>query len=198
VQGTYIFIKHLLASHGGASIVQKITDIDRTDNGGETVSMASSATQGSVHAAMDYALKSQEINTQLLRLTAQAWIESFRLQSTLFQGMSEVTKPATGGAQDTEVAAEDAHQKLEKEKAEKQRAEEVATETRNAAKETQKSAATATFPIEGYDEMGAGEVSEYLDGLSVDELKWVRKHEKDNKNRRSLRKEIKQKIRAVS
>jgi hypothetical protein len=46
--------------------------------------------------------------------------------------------------------------------------------------------------------MNVGEISERLDGLSVDELKRVRKYEKDNKNRWSLRKEIKQKVKTIS
>jgi hypothetical protein len=70
--------------------------------------------------------------------------------------------------------------------------------TEIAAKDAQKNTETATFPIEGYDEMNVGEVSERLDGLSVDELKKVRKYEKDNKDRGTLRKEMKQKIKATS
>jgi hypothetical protein len=91
------------------------------------------------------------------------------------QSRSEVTgEPATNGAQkSTEIAAKDA-------------------------KGAQKNTETATFPIEGYDEMNVGEVSERLDGLSVDELKRVRKYEKDNKNRRTLRKEMKRKIKSTS
>jgi len=209
-------------------MVLKVTGIDRRDNGGEAVWMALSATQESVQTAMGYALEAQEMNTRILRLTSQAWAESFRLQSTLFQGMaqstfgqwenalasatsveslgqeqsrSELTGPTTDSAEDTEVAVDEAHQKTEKEKAEKQGADEVATEMRRAeavAEELQKSTATATFPKVGYDEMDVGEATEYLDGLSVDELKRLRKYEKYNKNRRSLRKEIKQKIKIAS
>ena len=46
--------------------------------------------------------------------------------------------------------------------------------------------------------MNVGEVSERLDGLSADELKRVRKYEKRNKDRGSLRKEMKQKIETTS
>ena len=42
--------------------------------------------------------------------------------------------------------------------------------------------------------MNKGEVSERLDGLSAEELKRVRRYEKHNKDRGSLRKEMKQKI----
>jgi hypothetical protein len=184
--------------YGGISTVHKTTDINKTHKTGEAARTMSRTTQESAHTAMDYALRAQEINTELLRRTSQAWIEGFRYQARLSQGMaqaffgqwgnafastthverpaqeqsrSEVTEPATKGAQkDTEVAAQDA----------------------------EKNTDTAAFPIDGYDEMNVGEVSERLDGLSADELKRVRKYEKRNKDRGSLRKEMKQKIETTS
>ena len=251
--------------------MHKTTDTNKTGNMDETVRTVTGITQESAHAAMDYALKAQEINTKLLRQTSQVWIEALRYQARLSQGMSqaffgqwgnasagpthverpareqsksEVTEPATNGAQqDTEVAAEDARQKAEKQRAEKvaretRKAEKAAEETQEAtekaaksaqkstepaaeetqkstevaakdAQETQKSTGIAAanaeqntdrvaFPIDGYDEMDAGEVSERLDGLSADELKRVRKYEKRNKDRGPLRKELKQKIESTS
>ena len=252
------------------------TDINKKR--GETARAMSGAAQQSAHTAMDYALKAQEINTELLRRTSQAWAEGFRFQAQLSQGMarvffgqwgnafarmprvelpaqehsrgSEVTEGATNGgarkatepaAEDdaqkkkAEIAAKDAQKKkAEKEAEEARKAEKVAQETQEAteaaaksaqestepgaqetqkstevaakdAQETQKStevaardaresAGTAAFPIEGYDEMNRGEVSELLDGLSAAELKRVRRYEKQNKDRGSLRKEMKQKI----
>ena len=144
------------------------------------------------------------------------------------QSRSEVTgEPTTNGAQkvtetaakddqkNTEIAVkDDAQKKAEKaaeqtqkatetaaksaQKSSEPAAEETQKSTEIAAKDAQKNTETATFPIEGYDEMNVGEVSEHLDGLSVDELKRVRKYEKDNKNRRTLRKEMKQKIKTTS
>jgi hypothetical protein len=210
--------------------VHKITDVNETDKMGEATRAMSRTTHETAHTAMDYALKAQEINTEFLRRTSQAWIEGFRYQAMISQGMaqaffgqwgnasvsttnverparerssSEVAEPSTHGTfGDTEVPAEEAWQKLEEEKAEKQRAAEAAEVTQEAieiaAKDAQKNTETATFPIEGYDEMNVGEVSERLDGLSVDELKRVGKYEKHNKNRRSLRKEMKQKIKTTS
>ena len=70
--------------------------------------------------------------------------------------------------------------------------------TEVAAEDAEKNTDTAAFPIEGYDEMNVDEVSERLEGLSADGLKRVRKYEKDNKNRRSIRKEVKQKIKTTS
>jgi outer membrane biosynthesis protein TonB len=262
----------------------KTTDINKKRS--ERARTVSRTSQEPAYTAMDYAFKAQEMNTELLRRTSQAWIEGFRYQARLSQGMaqaffghrgnasestthverpareqssSEVTEPATNGAQkatgpaaeeaqNTEVAAKDARQKAEKQRAEKQRAEKVAKETRKAeeaaeetqeatetaaksaqesaepaaeetqkstevaaedaeetqksteiaAKDAQKNTETGAFPIEGYDEMNVGEVSERLDGLSEAELKRVRKYEKDNKDRGTLRKEMKQKIKTTS
>jgi hypothetical protein len=267
--------------------VHNTTDINKKR--GETARAMSGTAQQSAHTAMDHALKAQEVNTELLLRTSRAWIEGFRYQAQLSQGMarvffgqwgnafarmprvelpaqehssrgSEVTEGATnGGARKaTEPAAEDDAQKkkkaeiaakdAQKKKAEKEaedakeareaedtrKAEKVAQETQEAtetaaksaqestepgaqetqkstevaakdAQETQKStevaardaresAEKASFPIEGYDEMNKGEVSERLDGLSAEELKRVRRYEKHNKDRGSLRKEMKQKI----
>ena len=270
-----------------------ITDNDQMDKVDEAAQTMSRATHKSAYTAMDYALKAQEINTKLLQQTTQAWIDGFRYQAKLSQGMaqaffgqwgnalasmprmtpavelpvqrqsrSEVTgEPTTNGAQkvtetaakddaqkNTEIAVKDDAQKKAEKAAETQQAEKVAKDTQKAekaaeqtqkatetaaksaqkssepaaeetqksteiaakdaeetqksteiaAKDAQKNTETATFPIEGYDEMNVGEVSERLDGLSVDELKSVRKYEKDNKNRGTLRKEMKQMIKATS
>jgi hypothetical protein len=278
------------------------TDNDQRDQMAEVAQTMFRTTHKSAYTAMDYALKAQEINTKLLQQTTQAWIDGFRYQAMLSQGMaqvffgqwenafasmprttpvelpvqnqsrSEVTgEPATNGAQKvTETAAKDDHQKnteiaakddaqkkaekaaeqtqqaekaAETQQAEKvakdtQKAEKAAEQTQKAtetaaksaqkssepaaeetqksteiaakdaeetqksteiaAKDAQKNTETATFPIEGYDEMNVGEVSERLDGLSVDELRRVRKYEKDNKNRGTLRKEMKQRIKTTS
>jgi hypothetical protein len=205
--GTYICRKliYLPTRYGGISTVHITTDNDQMDKVGEAAQTISRATHKSAYTAMDYALEAQEINTKLLQQTTQAWIDGFRYQAKLSQGMaqaffgqwgnalasmprttpvelpvqrqsrSEVTgEPATNGAQkSTEIAVKDA-------------------------KGAQKNTETATFPIEGYDEMNVGEVSERLDGLSVDELKRVRKYEKANKNRGTLRKEMKQRIKSTS
>ena len=268
------------------------TDNAQMDKAAQTISRT---TQNTAHTAMDYALKTQEMNTRLLQQTSQAWIDGFRYQVKLSQGMaqvffgqwgnalasmtpvalpverqsrSEVTEePATNGVQKvsepaakdaqkdieiaekaekqkaekvarekkkaTEVAAQDAQKKAEK-KAETQQAEKVARETRKAeeaaeetqkkteiaaesaqksaepaaeetqkstevaAKDAQKNTETATFPIEEYDEMNVGEVSERLNGLSEAELKRVGEYEKDNKDRGTLRKEMEQKTETTS
>ncbi len=225
--------------------MHKITDINKTTD--ERTRTVSRTGQESAYTAMDYAFKAQEMNAEILRRMSQAWIEGFRYHARLSQGMaqaffghrgnnasestthverpareqssSEVTEPATNGAQkatepaaeetqkSTEVATEGARQKAEKQRAEKvaketRKAEEAAEETQEAteiaAKDAQKNTETGAFPIEGYDQMNVGEVSERLDSLSKAELKRVRKYEKDNKDRGTLRKEMKQKIKTTS
>jgi hypothetical protein len=52
------------------------------------------------------------------------------------------------------------------------------------------------FPIEGYDEMNVEEISERLDGLSVEELQLIRDYEELNKKRETLLKQLDRKIRA--
>ena len=212
------------------------TDNDQMGKVGEAAQTMSRTTHKSAYTAMDYALKAQEINTKLLQQTTQAWIDGFRYQAKLSQGMaqaffgqwrnalasmprttpvelpvqrqsrSEVTgEPTTNGAQKvTETAAKDDQKNTEiavkddAPKSSEPAAEETQKSTEIAAKDAQKNTETATFPIEGYDEMNLDEVSERLDGLSVDELKRVRKYEKDNKDRGTLRKEMKQKIKTTS
>ncbi len=246
------------------------TDTKKLDKMGETARTMSRTTQKPAHTAMDYALGAQEVNTEILRRTSQAWIEGFRYQARLSQGMAQVffgqwgnsfsgtthaDRPTQeqGRSEVTEIAAKDAQQKAEeqkaeKQKAEKQRAEKVAKETRKAeeaaeetqeatetaaksaqesaepaaeetqkstevaaedaeetrksteiaAKDAQKNTETGAFPIEGYDEMNVGEVSERLDGLSEAELKRVGKYEEDNKDRGTLRKEMEQKTETAS
>ena len=55
-----------------------------------------------------------------------------------------------------------------------------------------------SFPIEGYDGLNVNEISEQLDGLSVDELRTIRDYERRNKDRGTLLQEIERNIEAVS
>jgi len=106
----------------------------------------------------------------------------------------------------TEIAAESTHKSAEPAAKETQKSTEVAAKdakdaqksTEVAAKDAQKNTETAAFPIDGYDEMNVGEVSERLNGLSEAELKRVGEYEKDNKDRGTLRKEMEQKTEPTS
>jgi LysM repeat protein len=143
-------------------------------------------------AAKDAQQKAEEQRAEkqraekVARETLGQWANAFKSMPPLERPGQEQSgpvgiEPATNGAQKvTEPAAKDI------EKAEK------------IAKEKQKSTETAAFPVEGYDEMNVGEVSERLDGLSEAELKRVGKYEKDNKDRGTLRKEMEQKTETTS
>ena len=182
---------HTPTRYGGNSTVHITTDNDQRDKVGEAAQTMSRTTHKSAYTAMDYALKAQEINTKLLQQTTQAWIDGFRYQAKLSQGMAQAFFGQWGNA----LASMPRTTPVEFPFQSQSRSEVIGEPTTNG---TQKVTETATFPIEGYDEMNLGEVSERLDGLSVDELKRVRKYEKDNKNRRTLRKEMKRKIKSTS
>lgn len=57
---------------------------------------------------------------------------------------------------------------------------------------------SAQFPIGGYDELTADEISGRLGGLSADELRVVRDYEERNKNRDTVLEQLDRKIRAGS
>ncbi len=191
-----------------------ITDNDQMDKAGEAAQTMSRTTHKSAYTAMDYAVQAQEINTKLLQQTSQAWIDGFRYQAKLSQGMAQVffgqwgnalasmprttpvVEPSVQRQSRSEVTGESATNGAQK--ATETAAKSAQKSTEIAAKDAQKNTETATFPIEGYDEMNVGEVSERLDGLSVEELKRVRKYEKGNKDRGTLRKEMKHKIKTTS
>ena len=78
------------------------TDNAQMDNAAQTISRT---TQYSAHTAMDYALKTQEMNTRLLQQTSQAWIDGFRYQVKLSQGMAQVFFGQWGNALASMVAS---------------------------------------------------------------------------------------------
>ena len=57
---------------------------------------------------------------------------------------------------------------------------------------------SAQFPIEGYDDLTAEEVSENLDSLSGEELRVVRDHEERTKNRDTVLEQLDRRIRGGS
>ena len=119
--------------------MDKTTDI--TKKRSERALVLSRTSQEPAYTAMDYAFKAQDMNTEFLRRTSQAWIEGFRYQARLSQGMAQaffghrgnasestahverpareqsssgVTEPATNGAQKaTEPAAEETQKSTE-------------------------------------------------------------------------------------
>jgi hypothetical protein len=67
--------------------VHSTIDNDKMDKAAQTIS---GTTHKSAYTAMDYALEVQKINTKLLQQTSQAWIDGFRYQAKLSQGMVKV------------------------------------------------------------------------------------------------------------
>jgi hypothetical protein len=61
----------------------------------------------------------------------------------------------------------------------------------------ERAAEAAVFPIEGYDDMNVEEISERLDGLSVEELQLLRDYEELNKKRETLLERMDRKIRTA-
>jgi hypothetical protein len=61
----------------------------------------------------------------------------------------------------------------------------------------ERAAEAVVFPIEGYDEMNVDEVSQRLDGLSMEELQLVRDYEELNKKRETLLEQMDRKIRST-
>ena len=61
----------------------------------------------------------------------------------------------------------------------------------------EQAAEAVVFPIEGYDEMNVDEISERLDGLSVEDLQLVRDYEELNKKRETLLEQLDRKIRSA-
>jgi hypothetical protein len=61
----------------------------------------------------------------------------------------------------------------------------------------EQAAEAVVFPIGGYDELNVEEVSERLEGLSVEELQLVRDYEELHKKRQALLEKMDRKIRAA-
>jgi hypothetical protein len=62
----------------------------------------------------------------------------------------------------------------------------------------ERAAETAVFPIEGYDDMNVDEISERLEGLSVEELQLVRDYEELHEGRKTLLERMDRKIRSAA
>jgi hypothetical protein len=56
---------------------------------GKTTEAMARTTQNSAYTAMDYAVKAQEINTNLLQRTTELWIEGLRKQADLSQEVAQ-------------------------------------------------------------------------------------------------------------
>ena len=85
------------------------TDNVQMDKAVQTISRTP---QNTAHTGMDYALKTQEMNTRLLQQTSQAWIDGFRYQVKLSQGMAQVFFGQWGNAASQQRLAQEATRDL--------------------------------------------------------------------------------------
>ncbi len=162
-----------------------------------------------------YLAEAQEINTEFARKATETWIEGFRKQTELNQRMIQKiygeAEGQTGAVQETVRDLMSAYSVpffgpfgtdpfaywREGMEMATRNAEQVTEATRQTVTSVAASATTGV-PIAGYDEMNVAEISERLDSLSAEELKWVRDYEKRNKNRETLIEQIDRKIKATA
>jgi predicted nucleic acid-binding protein len=215
VPGTHIFIVGQ-AHYEEVSIVATTTNID--DMGKTAEAMARSAQQ-SAYTAMDYAVKAQEVNAELLQKTAEVWIEGVRKQTELSQDMAQEVFEK---AEDQAYVYQDFYQEVYKRwnfpfgwmpyepfafafgREWPQKAQGSVWDTQKTAAEETARAIKATapdvgsFPIIGYDEKNVREITERLDTLIEEQLRRVKDYEQRHKNRETVLHEINRKIGAAS
>ena len=178
------------------------TNLDKMGESAQTMVRTS---QESAQILTDYFVKAQELNTNLARRAVETWVDGLRKQTELSQDVAQ----ELFGRIDEQV---DAYRRFFGQWGngfmgfpfagttnlafpfQRQGMRLVETTARGA----EEIAETVTFPIAGYDEMNVAEISERLEGLSVDDLKRVREYEKRNKGRDTLIGQIDRKIRAAS
>jgi hypothetical protein len=201
------------------------TTTDNMEKMGKTAEVIARSAQQSAYTAIDYAVKAQEVNTELLRKSTEVWIDGLRKQTELSQNM----------AQEVFEKAEDqahAYQDFFRQwgfpfmgfpfvgtsydlfgfwREWTRTASKDARDTQRTAWDTQKTAAEETAKviettaptngsslIAGYDEKSVREISARLDTLTVDQLERLKDYERRNKNRETLIREIDRRIGVAS
>jgi hypothetical protein len=188
MQGTYNVITKLVL-RWRLPVVRTTQNVEKM---GRTAEMMARTTQDSAHAVMDYALRAQRINTELVQQMTEIWLDGLHRQSELSQKMTQALIERAqdqanafqrffgqrGNAFVAETTAEDP-------------AESVNTLPSNAtAKNLGVLPSNGSFPVGGYDRLGKKEIIKRLDGLTVEQLQQVRDHEARHKNRSSLMEEL--------
>ena len=197
------------------------TTTDSMEKTGKAAEVIARTTQQNAYTAMDYTAKAQEVNTELLRMTTEVWIEGFRKQADLSQ---EVAEEFFKRAEDQAHAYQDffgqwgfpfvriPYDPFGFWGERTQTAQQTAQDAQRAAWDTQKTTAEETarviqtsapptngnLPIAGYEEKSVGEVTARLDTLTVDQLERLKDYERRNKNRETLIQEIDRRIGAAS
>ena len=187
---------------------------------GETAQQVSQSTQRAGRIFNGYLAEAQEINTEFARRATETWIEAIRNQTELNQRMvqrlyGEVegqTGAWQGFLQDwmsvysapffnpfgSVNPFDYLRQGVETTTRNVEQVTDMTQKTTAAGIASANASANGGFPIAGYDEMNVEEVSPRLEGLSEDQLKRVREHEKRNKNRDTLIEQIERKIEAAT
>jgi hypothetical protein len=204
------------------------TTTENMEKVGKTAETMAKTTQQSAYTAMDYAVKAQEVNTELLRKTSEVWIEGFRKQTELSQNM---TRELFDKAEDQAHAYQDFFgqwgfpfmsfpfvrmpydpfgfwrewaQDVQQRAWDTQKTTERAWDTQKTAAEETVRVIEATaptngsMPIPGYDEKSVGEITARLDTLTADQLERLKDYERRNKNRETLIREIERRIGTAS
>ena len=173
------------------------------ENIGKTVETMTRTTQESARIMTDYVVQAQELNTRFAQRAFETWIDASRRQTELSQTM---VQRLYGKAEDQS----DAFQGLLNDWANAysgfffapfgfyREGLENVTRMPVVTQVTTGGTVNGGLPIEGYDELNVGEISDRLDSLSEEELKKVRDYEKRNKNRDTLIEQFDRKIKANS
>jgi hypothetical protein len=180
------------------------TTTHNIENMGKSVETMMRTAQESTRIMTDYVVQAQELNTRFAQRAFETWIDASRRQTELTQTM---VQRLYGKAEDQG----DAFQGLLNGWANAYAGfffapfglyrEGLDNVTRMPAVVTQVATGGTVnggLPIEGYDELNVGEISDRLDSLSEEQLKKVRDYEKRNENRDTLIEELDRKIRANS
>ena len=194
------------------------TTTENMEKVGKTAETMAKTTQQSAYTAMDYAVKAQEVNTELLRKTSEVWIEGFRKQAELSQNM---TRELFEKAEDQAHAYQDFFgqwgfpfmsfpfvrmpydpfgfwrgwtQDVQQRAWDTQKT--TAEETIRVIEAT--APTNGSMPIPGYDEKSVGEITARLDTLTADQLERLKDYERRNKNRETLIREIERRIGTAS
>jgi hypothetical protein len=191
---------------------------------GRTAQEMTRSTQRTGQIFSGYLTEVQEINTEFARRVTETWIEAFRKQTELnqriIQRLYSEGEGQSGAFQDIVQDWMRAYSApffnpffgtenlfLRGNPFAEYFRQGVETATRNAERVTDMTQRTVTagiasanggFPIAGYDDMNVAEISSKLDGLSEDQLKRVREHERRHKNRETLIDQIDRRIKTAT
>jgi hypothetical protein len=166
---------------------------------GDAVEALREQTEHNVRTAEAF-VRSASKQQEGFRTLTQAWAGTYRDFFSPFaffrEGVRTSQRATRQGLQATEQVA---RQGLRVAEQPTEQTEEVLRQTEKATREAELEVAVfSALKTVDYDELTVAEISERLDGLSIEELRKVREYEKQNKNRETLIEQIDRKIRANS